>query len=91
MKRIALSVLAAATLLGPGTALADRPFPPDCHLEFINGRIDEAINQIRSSPAWGHAAGHYAHAIDDLQKVKHQLHEGCKAWNMSMGRGWNYP
>ncbi|HUB06530.1 MAG TPA: hypothetical protein VMB50_06000 [Myxococcales bacterium] len=91
MKKIVFSAFAAAMLLGPATALADRPYPPDCHLEFINQQIDQAMAQIHSSPAWGHAMGHYAKALDSLQHVKRELHEGCKAWNQSMGRAWNGP
>jgi len=85
MKRIALSLFASSVLFAAAPALADHPFPPDCHLEGINRSLDEAINQIHSSPAWGHASGHYARAIEDLQKVKKNLHEGCRAFN---GRDW---
>jgi hypothetical protein len=85
MKRIALSLFASSVLFAAAPALADHPFPPDCHLEGINRSLDEAINQIHSSPAWGHAGGHYAKAERDLQNVTKNLHEGCRAFN---GRDW---
>lgn len=79
MKRVILSIVAGAVLFGgAGVALAENP---DCHLEGINRDLDSVIAQIQSSPANGHAAGHYAKSIQDLQKVKQQIQEGCRAWN----------
>ncbi len=85
MKRIALSLFASSVMFAAAPALADHPFPPDCHLEGINMQLDAAMAQIRSSPAWGHAGGHYARALEDIQKVKKNLHEGCRAYN---GKDW---
>jgi hypothetical protein len=81
-----MAVVLAATLIPAGAALADEPFNPDCHLQGINQGIDSVIAQIKSSPAYGHAGGHYANAIKDLERTKTQLHEGCHAWNKSLRR-----
>jgi hypothetical protein len=89
LKRTVLAASAGVVLLGTLVsgalwARADEHFNPDCHLQGINRDLDSAIGQIRSSPAYGHAAGHYAKAIQDLEQVKTQLHDGCGNWNMSM-------
>ena len=79
MKRMILSVVAGAVLLGgAASALAENP---DCHLEGINRDLDSVIAQIQSSPANGHAGGQYAKAIQDLQRVKQQVAAGCRDWN----------
>jgi hypothetical protein len=84
MKRLILSLFAGAMLLTATAAIADEPFNPDCHLQGINDGIDGVIAQIKSSPALGHAGGHYAKALKDLEATKKQLHEGCHAWNKSL-------
>ena len=82
-----LKTIAAVLVLGAAApALADHPFNPDCHLEGINQALDSVMAQIQSSPAFGHAGGHYGRALEDLKKVKNQLHDGCRAWNGSLGR-----
>jgi hypothetical protein len=47
-------------------------------------RIDSIKEQIQSSPALGHAGGHYRRALEDADQVRRQLHEGCRAWNKSL-------
>ncbi len=85
MTRILLSSIAAALLLAPVAArAAEAGFNPDCHLEAINSGLDSVRDQIKSSPALGHAGGHYAKALQALEAVRKQLHEGCHAWNASM-------
>ena len=56
---------------------------PKCALGVIDRAIDDAEKEIRASPAIGHAGGHYAKALSDLQTTKRQLHEGCDAWEKS--------
>jgi hypothetical protein len=93
MKKIFYAVIAGtmlasgAALMTGSNALADAPFPPDCRLAGINQGIDGAIAEIKQSPALGHAGGHYAKAIKDLEAVKKQLHEGCHAWNKDHEKG----
>jgi hypothetical protein len=77
----ALAIGGGLTMTSSPAEADDHPFNPDCHLEGINGSLDSAIAQIRSSPAIGHAGGHYGKALEDLQRVKNQLHAGCYAWN----------
>ena len=69
------------TVLRSETAQADDAFPADCRLNAIDPQIDALSAVITSSPALGHAGGHYARAIDDLKRIKAQLHEGCTVWN----------
>ncbi len=85
MKKLMTAVV-FAVLMPAGVALADQPFNPDCHLEGINGGLDSIIAQIKSSPAYSHAGGHYAQAVKDLEKTRKQLHEGCHDWNKSLRR-----
>jgi len=40
--------------------------------------------QIKASPALGHAGGHYQRALGDIEQTRKQLHEGCRAWNKSL-------
>ena len=40
--------------------------------------------QIKASPALGHAGGHYQRALEDIEQTRKQLHEGCRAWNKSL-------
>ena len=82
-KLMTWSVFAAAVLAGP-IARADAPFNPDCHLEAINASLDSVRDQVKSSPALGHAGGHYKHALEDLEKLRKQLHAGCHAWNQGL-------
>jgi hypothetical protein len=84
MNRMLLSSIAAALLLGPAVARADEPFNPDCHLQAINASLDSVREQIKSSPAYGHAAGHYKRSLEDIERTRKQLHEGCRAWNRSL-------
>ena len=79
MKRILMAAIAGSMLAG--VAHADEKYNPDCHLEAIDPSINSVIDQIKSSPALGHAGGHYAKALKDLEAVKKQLHEGCVVWN----------
>ena len=92
MKRTVMSVVAGALMLSSGAAFAQGAPPPtggaattapneaDCKISDINGALDTAMNAIKASPAMGHAGGHYAKALKDLEGVKKQLDEGCKAW-----------
>jgi hypothetical protein len=84
MKRLVLFTLTAVTLLAPALVRAEQPFNPDCKLDAINSSIDSIKEQIKSSPANGHAAGHYKRALGDAEKLRKQLHEGCRAWNKSL-------
>ena len=84
MKRILLSSLVAGLLLAPAIAKAEEGFNPDCHLEAINTSLDSVRDQVKSSPALGHAGGHYKRALEDIEKLRKQLHEGCHAWNAGM-------
>jgi hypothetical protein len=86
MNRLLRSSIAAALLLAPAVARADAPFNPDCHLQAINASLDSVREQIKSSPALGHAAGHYRRALEDVERTRKQLHEGCRAWNNSLKR-----
>jgi hypothetical protein len=88
MKRMVLATLTGLMLVSSGVAMAadappagDKEFNPDCHLDGINQALDGAAEQIKSSPAYGHAGKHYAKALKDLEAVKKQLREGCHAWN----------
>ena len=83
MTRRLLSI-AAALLLAPAVARADQPFNPDCHLEAIKASLDSVRDQIKASPAYGHAGGHYRRSLEDLERTRKQLHEGCRAWNKSV-------
>lgn len=93
-KKTMLSVFAGAVMLAGGTfavltsttASADEGFPKDCHLEGINGEINSLKAQIKSSPAYGHAGGHYARALEDLEKLRTQLQDGCRLWNKDKGK-----
>ena len=84
MNRMLLSSIAAALLLAPAVARADQPFNPDCHLEAINASLDSVREQIKASPALGHAGGHYKRALEDIEHTRKQLHEGCRAWNKGL-------
>jgi hypothetical protein len=84
MTRILLSSISAVLLLAPAVARADEHFNPDCHLEAINSSLDSVREQVKSSPALGHAAGHYKRALEDVEHVRKQLHEGCRAWNKGL-------
>ena len=87
MKRILLTAVTGLLVFGcTGLARADEPFNPDCHLREINEKLDALEMHIKTSPAWGAAAGHYGRAMDDLEKVRKQLHEGCRAWNEGLHR-----
>jgi hypothetical protein len=81
MKRIVMMMAAGATLLGSGIARADGDdWHPRCRIQGIEQQLNGAITEIKQSPAMGHAGGHYGHAIEDIEKVKRQLREGCRAW-----------
>jgi hypothetical protein len=85
MTRILLSSAALALLITPAAArAADAPFNPDCHLQAINASLDSVREQIKSSPAYGHAAGHYRRSLEDIERTRRLLHEGCRAWNKSL-------
>ena len=84
MKKLMVAIVAGSVLVLSGAALSDEPFNADCHIQGINDGIDGVIAQIKSSPAFGHAGGHYANAIKDLEKTRKQLHEGCHAWNKGL-------
>ncbi len=84
MTRMLLSSVAAALLLAPAVARADERFNPDCHLEAVNASLDSVRDQIRASPAYGHAGGHYKRSLQDVERTRKQLHEGCRAWNRSL-------
>ena len=79
-----VAIVVCGALIPTGAALSDKPFNPDCHLEGINSGLDAIIAQIKRSPAYGHAGGHYGKALKDLAKTRKQLHEGCRAWNDSL-------
>ena len=83
MKRTLLSI-ALALSLSPAIARAEEPFNPDCRLEAINASFDSIRDQIKASPALGHAGGHYKRALEDIERTRKQLHEGCRAWNKSL-------
>jgi hypothetical protein len=53
---------------------------PKCGIATIDRAIADAEREISASPASGHAGGHYAKAIRDLEATKRQLHDGCAAW-----------
>jgi hypothetical protein len=78
---LAALAIGGLTMTATPAEADDHPFNPDCHLEAINQSLDSVIIQIRSSPAIGHAGGHYGKALEDIQRVKNQLHAGCYAWN----------
>ena len=83
--KITLLSLVAAVLLAPAIARAEeKGFNPDCHLEAINASLDSVRDQIKASPALGHAGGHYKRSLEDIEKTRKQLHEGCHAWNQSL-------
>jgi hypothetical protein len=85
MIRMLLSSAALALSIAPAAArAADEPFNPDCHLQAINASLDSVREQIKSSPAYGHAAGHYKRSLEDIERTRRQLHEGCRAWNRSL-------
>jgi hypothetical protein len=93
MKKVVRGLAAAAfiafvgvSLFGSTPAEADEAFPSDCHLEGINLGLDSTIAQIKSSPAAGHAGGHYGRALLDIEAVRKQLHEGCRVWNRERDR-----
>jgi hypothetical protein len=94
-KKTMLSVFAGAVMLAGGTfavltsttASADEGVPKDCHLEAINGEINSLKTTIKSSPAYGHAGGHYKNALEELEKLRTQLQEGCRAWNKDANKG----
>jgi hypothetical protein len=80
MKRIAMMLVAGSVLFGAGLAQADDDWHPRCRIHEIEEHMNRAIGEIKQSPAMGHAGGHYGRAIEDLEKVKRQLREGCHAW-----------
>jgi hypothetical protein len=82
--KLTLLSFVAAVLLAPAIARAEEGFNPDCHLEAINASLDSVRDQIKSSPALGHAGGHYKRALEDIEKTRKQLHEGCRTWNKSL-------
>ena len=75
---------------------AGRPAPYGmlvvCRPGSIYASFDSVCEQIKAkSPAGprgrsllGHAAGHYKRALEDIEHVRKQLHEGCRAWNKSL-------
>jgi hypothetical protein len=79
MKRTLLVSLVALSL-APVASAQGKDFNPDCHLEGINQGLDGVRDEIKSSPALGHAGGHYKRALQDIEKLRKQLHEGCHAW-----------
>ena len=81
MKRILMATLAGSMLLSASAFAAENP---DCKLDAADASIQATIDAIKSSPALGHAGGHYGKAVKDLEAVKKQLHEGCAAWNKSL-------
>ncbi len=85
MKKHSLAIV-VGVLLPAGAAFSDAPFNPDCHLQGINSGLDSVIAQIKSSPAFGYAGGHYASALQDLEQTRKQLHQGCRAWNKSLAK-----
>jgi hypothetical protein len=85
MKRMLLASLTGLMLLPAGLAVAadaakEAPYPADCKLDAINASLDSVRDQVKASPAYGHAAGHYAKAEKDVEEIRKQLHEGCRAW-----------
>lgn len=72
-------VVAGVVLFSAGLAKADE-FHPHCRIAGIDQGLNAAITEIKQSPANGHAGGHYARAIEDIEKVKKQLREGCRVW-----------
>ena len=77
MKKLSLGILAVTVLSLSATARAD---DPACQTNAIDDGINQAISQIKSSPAMGHAGGHYGKAIKDLENTKKNLHTGCADW-----------
>ena len=70
-----------------GLASTARAEDAACGLSAIDDGINQAVSQIKSSPANGHAGGHYGKAIRDLEATKKNLHEGCKAWDKEGKKG----
>lgn len=86
MKRIAMMWVAGSVLLGAGFAQADEEWHPRCRIHEIEEHMNHAINEIKQSPAYGEAGGHYGRAIEDLERVKRQLRDGCHVWMKSERR-----
>jgi len=81
MKRTLMGLVVGVGLLGAGAALADGDdFHPHCRIAAIEQQLSAAIGEIKQSPAYRHAGGHYGRAIEDIEKTKRQLREGCRAW-----------
>ncbi len=84
MKRILTSLVAGSLILSSAAAMAGEN--PDCKLDAADASIQATIDAIKSSPAYGHAGGHYGKAEKDLGAVKKQLHAGCAAWNKDQAK-----
>jgi hypothetical protein len=80
MKKTLFGVVAGLAICTAGVAHADENWHPHCRIAGIEQGINAAITEIKQSPAMGHAGGHYGRAIEDLEKTKRQIREGCRAW-----------
>jgi hypothetical protein len=76
---IGMGIGAGAMFLGARVGNADE-FHEGCRIKGIEQGLSAAITEIKQSPAFGHAGGHYKRSIEDIEKTKHQLREGCHAW-----------
>jgi hypothetical protein len=75
---LTLAVGVIAAIAGPASVAQAED--PKCGIGPIDRAVSDAEREIKSSPASGHAGGHYAKALRDLQATKRQLHDGCAAW-----------
>lgn len=78
MKSVVFGLVGGLVLLAAPVARAE---DPACGLQAIDRGIDDAIKEIKQSPAMGHAGGHYGKAIKDLMETKKQLRVGCADWD----------
>lgn len=80
MKRTVFGLVSGLVICLAGVAQADEHWHPHCRIEGIEQGLNAAITEIKQSPAMGHAGGHYGRAIEDIERTKKQIREGCRAW-----------
>jgi hypothetical protein len=73
------AIVGLATFLGARSGSAEN-FHEGCRIAGIEQGLNASITELKQSPAYGHASGHYKKAIEDIERTRKQIHEGCRAW-----------
>lgn len=53
---------------------------PACKIDAVESAISRLSDIVKSSPAFGHAGGHYAKALKKVQESRTELEGGCAQW-----------